>query len=333
MDPNKKYLKIHSYTKKKFTVFHVKVTVLQVTFIWISVNKWVKFTVLSPLSAWQKALGPPPSDLSTKTSAGLAQQQSLCQMSTANRSRLKMSLFSSRYHYPFRIRISGLLVVSSAFLTWELVAHPCFFSNLARCWLLHFFVSIYLAFSTVTAQSIRIPHTFSFHEESTRLASDPHLHSSTSLLSSVWLSGNVSLLLPTRTARFRNSRNRHFLFYIYHLDSFHLHEGWSCTKTMKLRRTLLHQSQLSRLRPHHHPVSSTHSSAPPATTAPFTTYLLALSFESIVSPPVDLRFLELNLPVTRIVFRSSASHQQPTKSLPLHSSKFHQGPTRPLYQV
>jgi hypothetical protein len=84
-----------------------------------------------------------------------------------------MSLFSSRSHYPFHIRISGLLVVSSAFLTWELLAHPCFCSDLARCWLLHFFVSIYPAFSMVTAQSIRTPAHFFFHGESTRLAPNP----------------------------------------------------------------------------------------------------------------------------------------------------------------
>ena len=121
-------------------------------------------------------------------------------------------------------------------------------------WMLAFtlLVSISSGFSPVTAQSIRTSaHFFSFLEESTRFASESTI-AFTRSHHSFPRSGSLAMChyyCPHALHAFATLAIGISFFYIYHLDSFHLHEGWSCTKKMKLRRNLAHQSQLSRPQP------------------------------------------------------------------------------------
>ena len=140
----------------------------------------------------------------------------------------KCLIFPSRYLYPFRIRVTGPLVVSSAFLSWELLAHPSvsFLFDLARRWLLHFFVSISSGFSQrsrLNRLGPRAQFLFSRRALISRpthrpLSSTPHPVSP--LLSSVWLSGNVSITTHTHCMLSHLSQSAFPLFFsIYHLDS------------------------------------------------------------------------------------------------------------------
>ena len=167
----------------------------------------------------------------------------------------KCLIFPSRYLYPFRIRVIGPLVVSSAFLSWELLARPLvsFLFDLARRGFFTFSFRSHPVFSQRSRLNRLGPRAqFLFLEESTHFASDPSptlVHTTLRLASPRSGFPAMCLLPPTRTACFRNSRNRHFLSFSLSITStLPSPQGMELYQNNEITMQVSTSSRLSRLR-------------------------------------------------------------------------------------